>query len=256
MSQRSGFSSQSAGPDMAQFHKISVGGGGVGGVGGGGGGFYREDVRMGNYQGAIRQQSQMDQEPLSMHAMGQHTMQVNPWMAEGSDAGSMVSDRDATFSRQYTQSAMNGYTSQMRQGGGTMSFPAPMHRSLSGTLSRGGGMTGGEMEMVQQHSFKGPAHRTISRIANRNRTSMGSMSGTMQRQMSSGGSSYGGGMDRVDRGFIVPGVASGNQGSLIMQRKGTLPRAMSVKSMQSVGRGMDIYNEQMEMGASMGNLSG
>lgn len=256
MSQRSGFSSQSAGPDMAQFHKISVGGGGVGGVGGGGGGFYREDVRMGNYQGAIRQQSQMDQESLSMHAMGQHTMPVNPWMAEGSDAGSLVSDRDATFSRQYTQSAMNGYTSQMRQGGGTMSFPAPMHRSLSGTLSRGGGMTGGEMEMVQQHSFKGPAHRTISRIANRNRTSMGSMSGTMQRPMSSGGSSYGGGMDRVDRGFIVPGVASGNQGNLIMQRRGTLPRAMSVKSMQSVGRGMDIYNEQMEMGASMGNLSG
>lgn len=254
MSQRSGFSCQSAGPDMAQFHKISVGGGGVGGGGGGGGGFYREDVRMGTYQGAIRQQSQMDQEPLSMHAMGQHTMQVNPWMVDGSDAGSLISDRDATFSRQYTQGAMNGYTSQVRQGGGTMSLPLPMRRSLSGTLSRGGGMTGGEVEIVQQHSFKGPAHRKISSLASRNRMSMGSMSGTMQRHTSSG-STFGGGMDAVDRGFITS-VASGNPGNPLMQRQGTLSRAMSVKSMQSVGRGMDIYGRQVEMGASMGNLSG
>uniref|UniRef100_A0A3Q3FTN0 Plakophilin 3a n=1 Tax=Labrus bergylta TaxID=56723 RepID=A0A3Q3FTN0_9LABR len=145
-----------------------------------------------------------------------HTAQVNPWMVDNSDAGSLMSDRDATFNRQYTQSVSNGYSSQMRQGGGPMTFQAPMPRSLSGTLSRGGGMAGCEAEIVQQHSFKGPAHRTISRITNRNRL-------------------IGGGGDR---------------------RQGTLSRTMSIRSMQSVGRGMDIYGGQMEMGASMGNLSG
>lgn len=232
IAQRSGFSCQSAGPDMAQFHRISVGGGGIG-VGGGGGGcsssFYREDMRMGGYQGGARPQSTME-----------------PWMVDGSDAVSMVSDRDATFGHQYAQSH-NGFSSQMRQGGGTMTFPGPMRRSLSGTLSRSGGMTGGEVEMAQQHSYKGPAHRTISRITNRNRMSMGSM------QMSSGGSTYGGGVDRVDRGFIASGVSSGSQGNL-MQR--TLPRTMSIKSMQSVGKGMDIFGGQTELGVSMGNLSG
>ncbi|XP_036964181.1 plakophilin-3a [Acanthopagrus latus] len=254
--QRSGFSCRSAGPEMAQFHKISVGGGGMGGGGGGGSGIYREDIRLGGYQGGMRQQSRIETEPLSMSAVRQHTMQANPWMMDSSDAGSMISDRDATYAHQYAQSAVNGYTSQVSQGGGSMNFPAPMRRSLSGTLSRGGGMTGGEVEMVQQqHSFKGPAHRTISRITNRNRMSMGSMSGgTMSggTMISSSGSMYGGGMDKVDRGFVT-GVASASQGNL-MQRQGTLSRAMSVKSMQSVGRGMDIFNGQME--GSMGNLSG
>lgn len=207
---------------------------------------------MGGYQGTMRQQSQMDPETLSMHVMRQQMPQVNSWMVDGSDAASIVSDRDATFSRQYNQSAVNGYGTQIRQGGGSMTYSAPMHRSLSSTLSRGGGMAGGEAEFVQQHSFKGPAHRTISRITNRNRMSMGSMSGTMQ-QVSSGGSIYGAGMDRVDRGFTTGGVSSASQGNL---RAGTLSRAMSVKSIQSVGRGMDIYSQQMEMGASMSNLNG
>ncbi|XP_034735967.1 plakophilin-3a isoform X2 [Etheostoma cragini] len=254
ISQRSGFSGHSVGPDLAQMHRISVGGGGGGGgvVGGGGGGFYHEDIRMGNYQGIARQPSRIDPETLSLHAVRQHTAQATPWMVDGSDAGSMISERDATLSRQYAQSVNNGYTSQVRQGGGTMTFTSPMRRSLSGTLSRGGGMAVGEAEVIQQPSFKGPAHRTINRITNRNRMSVGSMSG---QQISSGGSTYGGGGDRVDRGFITSGVSSASQGNL-MQRQGTMSRAMSVKSMQSVGRGMDIYSGQMEMGASMGNLSG
>lgn len=204
---------------------------------------------MGGYQGTMRQQSQMDPEILSMHSMRQQMAPVYPW-TDNSDAVSMVSDRDATFNRPYSQSVVNGYAGQVRQGGGSMTYSHPMRRSLSGTLSRGGGMAGGEVEMAQQHSFKGPAHRTISRITNRNRMSMGSMSGTMQ-QISSGGSMYGGGMDRVD-GFITGGVSSGSQANLM--RPGTLSRAMSVKSMQSVGKGVDIYNQQMELG--MGNLNG
>ncbi|XP_071352922.1 plakophilin-3a isoform X2 [Trachinotus anak] len=246
VSQKSGFTCQSAAPDLAQFQRISVGGGGTGGIVSGGG-CYREDMRMSNYQGA-RQQSRMDADTLSMHSMRmQAQVPVNPWMADGSDAGSMVSDREATYSRQYAQSTLNGYTTQMKQGGGTMSFTQPMHRSLSGTLSRGGGMAGGEMEVVQQHSFRGPAHRTISRITNRNnRMSMGSMSGGI----------YGRGGDTLDRGFIASGVSSASQGNLVMQRPGTLSRAMSIKSMHSVGKGMDIFGGQHEMGVSMGNLSG
>ncbi|XP_060891534.1 plakophilin-3a isoform X2 [Labrus mixtus] len=254
ISQRtSGFSAQSAGPDLAQMTRISMGGAGAGFRGGGAAGYYQEDIRMGGYQGNVRPRSHVDPETLSMHAVRAHTAQVNPWMIDNSDAGSLMSDRDATFNRQYTQSVNNGYSSQVRQGGGPMTFQGTLPRSLSGTLSRGGGMTGGETEIVQQHSFKGPAHRTISRITNRNRSNMGSVSGTMQQF--SGGSFIGGGGDRVDRGFIASGVSSGSQGNL-MQRQGTLSRTMSVRSMQSVGRGMDIFGGQLEMGASMGNLSG
>ncbi|XP_026166836.1 plakophilin-3a isoform X2 [Mastacembelus armatus] len=257
VSQRSGFSCQSAAPDM--IHRISVGGGGAGGGfvggGGGGGGFYREDMRVGSYQGTARVQNRMDPEALAVHTMRQQAVQVNPWMVDNSDAGSLVSDRDATYNHQYAQSAVNGY-SQVRQGAGTMTFPPVMRRSLSSTLSRGGGMNVGETEIVQQHSFKGPAHRTISRIANRNRMSMGSMSGTLQHPMSSSGSAYGVGGDRVDGGFITSGISSNSQGNMFAQRQGTLSRAMSVKSMQSVGKGMDVFSGQMEMGASMGNLSG
>ncbi|XP_008287919.1 plakophilin-3a isoform X2 [Stegastes partitus] len=246
VSQRSGFSAQSAGAELAQYPRMSMGGAVA--SGGGGGGFYQEDIHMGNYQGSMRTQSRMEPETFSVHSMRQQTAQVNPWIVDGSDAASMVSDRDAGFSRQYAHSVANGYSTQVRQGN-TMTFQSPMRRSLSGTLSRGGGMPMGGMEVVQQQSFKGPAHRTINRITNRNRMSMGSMSGTMQTpQMSSSGSTYGG-----DRGFIV---SSGSQGNLLMQRPGTLSRAMSIKSMHSVGRGMDIYDGQMEMGASMGNLSG
>lgn len=253
MSQRSGFSVQSAGPDLAQYHKISNGGGVGGGGGGGGGGsgmFYRESMRMGHYQGSMRHPSQMEHEPAPMPAVGQ----FNPWVVDGSDAGSMVSDRDAVFHHQFSQSTANGYNSSMRQGGAAAAAAFPMRRSLSGTLSRTAGLGGGEAEIIQQASFKGPAHRTISRIANRNRVSMGSVSGTMQRQMSSG-SAYALGGDRVDGGFIASGLAAGAQGSLTMQRQGTLSRALSVKSMHSVGRGMDIYGP-METGASMSNLNG
>ncbi|XP_023149119.2 plakophilin-3a isoform X2 [Amphiprion ocellaris] len=251
VSQRTGFSAQSAGAELSQYPRMSM----VGGVAGGGicgGAYYQEDMRMSNYQGSMRTQSRMEPETFSVQSMRQQTAQVNPWMLDGSDAASMVSDRDAGFSRQYAHSAVNGYTSQVRQGN-TMTFQSPMRRSLSGTLSRGGGMSMGGTEIVQQQSFKGPAHRTISRITNRNRMSMGSMSGTMQQPaMSSSGSTYGGG-GGGGGGFIV---SSGSQGNLVMQRPGTLSRAMSIKSMHSVGRGMDIFDGQLEMGASMGNLSG
>uniref|UniRef100_A0A3Q0RRL5 Plakophilin 3a n=1 Tax=Amphilophus citrinellus TaxID=61819 RepID=A0A3Q0RRL5_AMPCI len=185
-----GFSTRSAAPDLADFQRMSIRSGGAGHGVGGGGGFYQEEIRMGGYQGSIRQP------------------RVDPGIISSHSIPVLVSERDATFGHQYAQSAVNGYTSQVRQGGGNSAFQSTMRRSLSGTLSRGGGMSGGVTEIVQQPSFKGPAHRTISRITNRG------------------------------------------------DRQGTMSRAMSVKSMHSVGRGMDIYEGQMDLGASMGNLSG
>jgi len=278
--QTGGYSSRSA-VDLGQFHKMSIGGGGGGGgggvIGGGGGGammYQQGEVMMGGggggYQGAVRQyQQQMsmssmgrgDPETISLHSMRVQPGPVNSWLADGSDACSMVSDRDATVSRQYSQTMSNGYSGgQMRQGGSmgyqtAATMPMPMRRSLSSTLSRGAMMGGGEAEIVHQSAFKGPAFRTISRINNRNRMSMGSVSGghTLQHQMSSG-SSYGGGV--ADKGFILGGMTTGSQGNLMtMQRPGTLSRAMSVKSMHSVGKGMDVY-DGMDIRGSLGNLSG
>ncbi|CAB1423424.1 unnamed protein product [Pleuronectes platessa] len=146
VSQRSGFSARSSGPDLAQFHRISIGGGGAGaggGGGGGGGGFYREDMRMGSYQGNTNTQPRMDSETLSMHTMRQQPQPMYPWMVDASDAGSLVSDRDAIYNHQYSQGTVNGYSSQKRQGGGGLAYAPSMQRSLSGTLSRVGGMAGG-----------------------------------------------------------------------------------------------------------------
>lgn len=246
ISHRTEFSSRSAAPNVAQFQRMSVGVGG-----GGGGGFYREDMRTGGFQGSIRQ-NRMDHDAMSLHSLRTGPA-MNAWVPDNSDAGSMVSDRDATFGRQYTQSAMNGYSTQIKQGGGTMSYQTEvqtpelttMRRSLSGTLARGASMIGGGgggTEMIhQQQSFRGPAHRTISRIANRNRSSVGSMYGT---QMTSSAGNLGAGGDLVDRGgFVMSTLGSGSQGNLL-QRQGTMTRSMSIRSMQSVGKGMDIYGQE------------
>lgn len=279
-----GYSSRSA-VDLGQFHKMSMAGAGGGGgfICGSGDGamiYQQGEVMMGGggggYQGAVRQQQHQQQ--MSMSSMGRgdpetislHSMRVQPglvksWLGDGSDAGSMVSDRDATVSRQYSQTMSNGYSGggQMRQGGSVgyqvaCTLPAPMRRSLSSTLSRGAMMGGGEAEIVQQPSFKGPAFRTISRINNnRNRMSMGSVSGgqTLQQQQMSGGvCTYGGGV--ADKGFILGQMTTGSQGNLMtMQRPGTLSRAMSMKSMHSVGKGMDVY-DGIDSRGSLGNLSG
>uniref|UniRef100_A0A672NYT4 Plakophilin 3 n=1 Tax=Sinocyclocheilus grahami TaxID=75366 RepID=A0A672NYT4_SINGR len=76
-------------------------------------------------------------------------------------------------------------------------------RTLSGTLAREGYNTGWrEAELANQYSFKGPSHRTISRINNR------------QVQHIMGAGHY----------------------------QGTMKRAGSVHSMKSVGRGVDVYD--------------
>ncbi|XP_038872959.1 plakophilin-3a [Salvelinus namaycush] len=282
-----GFSSHSA-VDLGGGQRVTMGGGGRGG---GGGGYQVGGVSRGGGGGNMRGQQMssvirtMSRGPdpeISLRAMRLQNLPAQPspvaaWVAaDVSDGCSLASDRDATFSRQqsvYSTVSGGAYSSgtQMRQAGGGGSM-VPMRRSLSGTLAQGGGgeMMGGEemMTVQQQHSFKGPAFRTISRINNRNnRMSMGSMSGASTFPPP-GGSMSGastfpppGGYSSVDGGggFVMGQVSSGSQGNMMMmrqQRQTSLPRTMSVKSIHSVGKGMDIYDEQVDMTGSMGNLSG
>uniref|UniRef100_A0A8C1ELN7 Plakophilin 3a n=1 Tax=Cyprinus carpio carpio TaxID=630221 RepID=A0A8C1ELN7_CYPCA len=157
----------------------------------------------------------------------------------GSSDGSLVSERDATYMQQASMQGMsNGYTTNTyprqsvystcrvngfesgQQQVGSMTLPV-MKRSLSGTLATGGGGGGMEQEVyIKQQSFKGPAHRTISRINNRQTSRASNMSSSM----------YG------SAGF------SGSQGNLAMMQQGRLSRAGSVRSMHSVGRGKDVLN--------------
>uniref|UniRef100_A0A673HVX6 Plakophilin-3-like n=1 Tax=Sinocyclocheilus rhinocerous TaxID=307959 RepID=A0A673HVX6_9TELE len=153
--------------------------------------------------------------------------------------GSLVSERDATYTQQaslqnmsngyaantyprqsvYSTSRVNGLESGQQQVS-SMTLPAMKH-SLSGTLATGGGGGGMEQEVyVRQQSFKGPAHRTISRINNRQTSRTSNMPSGM----------YG------TAGF------SGSQSNLAMMQQGRLSRAGSVRSVHSVGRGKDVLN--------------
>ncbi|XP_016414785.1 plakophilin-3-like isoform X2 [Sinocyclocheilus rhinocerous] len=272
----SGYSSRSA-IDFGPRTKVSYTGGGGGG--GGGGAYYQEEFGNGGYQGGgfqvsgyqsgggqvpQQQVSAMtrsfsriggDPEALSMHSMHLASVPrqvVSSWVAQDDSDGSLVSERDATYTQQasmqsmsngyaantyprqsmYSTSRMNGFESGQQQVS-SMTLPA-MKCSLSGTLGTGGGGGGMEQEVyVSRQSFKGPAYRTISRINNRQTTRGSNMSSGM----------YG------------SAGLSGSQSNLAMMPQGRLSRAGSVRSVHSVGRGKDVF-DGMDMTGSMGNLSG
>ncbi|XP_052452860.1 plakophilin-3 isoform X2 [Carassius gibelio] len=196
-----------------------------------------------------------DQDTQSVHSMRVASIPrhvASSWAAQDDSDGSLVSERDATYIQQasmqnmsngyvantyprqsvYSTSRVNGFESGQQQVS-SMTLPA-MKRSLSGTLATGGGGGGMEQEVyVKSTSFKGPAHRTISRINN--------------RQTSRGAS--------ISSGMYGSAGFSGSQGNLAMMQQGRLSRAGSVRSMHSVGRGKDVF-DGMDMAGSMGNLSG
>ncbi|XP_059367201.1 plakophilin-3-like isoform X2 [Carassius carassius] len=102
-------------------------------------------------------------------------------------------------------------------------------RTLSGTLAREGFNAGWrEAELANQYTFKGPSHRTISRINNRQvpqqqqqqQQQRQSSSSVQCQQMSTGGTSM---------------KAAGHY-------QGTMKRAGSVHSIKSVGGGVDVYD--------------
>ena len=99
--------------------------------------------------------------------------------------------------------------------------PPTMQRSLSGTLARGGVAAAGwrEEEQSYQHSFKGPSHRTISRITNRG----------VGGGVGGGGGVLGGAVQQVSLGV---GSVSGT----------SMRRAPSLRSVRSVGRGVDLQD--------------
>ncbi|XP_017559028.1 plakophilin-3 isoform X1 [Pygocentrus nattereri] len=118
-----------------------------------------------------------------------------------------------------TQEGMASTDHHSYYGHSTLPSASPMIRSLSGTLAREGINRGREVELAQQYSFKGPAHRTITRMNNRQLQHQRLNNSSMQwQQVSSGGSSA---------------MAGGHYQS-------TMRRAGSMHSLKSVGRGVDV----------------
>ncbi|XP_051978873.1 plakophilin-3a isoform X2 [Xyrauchen texanus] len=232
------------------------------------GGYQSGGYQSGGYQvGADQQQVNAmtrsfsriggDQDTMSVHSMRVSSIPrqaISSWVGQDDSDGSLVSERDATYVQQaptrnmsngyttstyprqsvYSLSRMNGYDSEQQQQVSSMTLPS-MRSSLSGTLMTNGG-SGMEQEVyTRSQSFKGPAHRTISRINNRQQSRVCTVSP----------STYG----------SAGGAYGGSQSNLAMMQQGRLSRAGSVRSMHSVGRGKDVF-DGMDMSGSMGNLSG
>lgn len=118
--------------------------------------------------------------------------------------------------------------------------PGTLRRSLSGTLAQDRGYWQ-EAEVPCQYTYKGPSHRTISRIANR------------QQHYQQMGSSFGQeGWVGTGRAVPTPGDGWGAQwqqhvsrASHVMgtgQYQAPIHRAASVRSVRSVGKGVDILD--------------
>lgn len=267
MSTRSGGYSSHSAVDFSPKIQMSQGGGAglrynnedsilMGGGGYQGGNSQRQQITT--LTRSMSRQSGPDPEVASLRSLriqslSQQPTPVGMWMTQDGSEGSLVSDHDATYMRQDSgfgmsngyastyprqpmySAASNGFSSGAVQT--SMTLPS-MRRSLSGTLARSGGGVM-EEEAYARQSFKGPAQRTISRIAqNKNRGSV------------YGGSVQGGG---GGGGFIIGGGSS--QSNLAMVQQGRLSRAASMRSVISVGKGKDVF-DNMDMAGSMGNLSG
>ncbi|XP_074523121.1 plakophilin-3-like isoform X2 [Halichoeres trimaculatus] len=115
----------------------------------------------------------------------------------------------------------------------TANSPGPLKRCLSGTLAR--------EEIPHQYIYKGPSHRTISRITNRQQHC---------QQQSSGHEGW------VGTGRRVPTVGdcwgtqwqqhvSRNEHALETgQYQASLHRAASLRSVKSVGKGLDVLDRE------------
>ncbi|XP_030650153.1 plakophilin-3 isoform X2 [Chanos chanos] len=204
-----GFSSRSA-VEVGSQRKISL----ATTVAGGHPHHFYDDTHLGGYYtGQSKAGSRIEQEKTSV---GLHTVPQQP-----SPVGSWVAREGMTAERSFYS-------------GGSLPNPAPMRRTLSGTLARDGSGRGWrEAELTHHYAFKGPSHRTISRINNRQlqqqqyhhyqqqqqqQQQQRANSSMQWQQVSSGGSSvFGGGP------YQAP-----------------MRRASSVRSLRSVGKGVDV----------------
>ncbi|KAM3625074.1 uncharacterized protein V6R79_006504 [Siganus canaliculatus] len=129
------------------------------------------------------------------------------------------------------------------------SLPGPplgtLRRSLSGTLAQDRGFWQEEPSHQQQYTYKGPSHRTISRITNRQQHFH-----QQQQQQSAGFGQEG--WAGTARGVPMAGDGWGTQWQQHVSRsnhvlgsgqyQSSLPRASSLHSVRSVGKGMDVLD--------------
>lgn len=135
-------------------------------------------------------------------------------------------------------------TSSGRLENPSLTLPAPppgtLRRSLSGILAQEKGYWQ-EEEHPQQYTYKGPSHRTISRITNRQQHYQ------QQQQSSSLGQE---GWVGNGRGIPTGGDTWGTQWHHQQQQQqqhvsrssGTMHRAASLRSLRSVGKGVDVFD--------------
>lgn len=119
-----------------------------------------------------------------------------------------------------TQEGMTSSEQRSYYGHSPLPSVSPMRHGLSGTLVQDSiGRGWKEAELAQQYSSKGPAHRTLMRMNNRQMQQQRMGNSTIQwQQASAGGSTM---------------MAGGQYSS-------TIKRAGSVHSLKSVGRGVDV----------------
>ncbi|KAK2819829.1 hypothetical protein Q7C36_021475 [Tachysurus vachellii] len=145
---------------------------------------------------------------------GHHIGQVNPVEQE------VMQGQPSPSGNWVTQEGMTSSEHRSYYGHSPLPSVSPMRRSLSGTLvhdTPGRGWK--EAELAHQYSSKGPAHRTLMRMNNRQTQQQRMGSNTIQwQQASAGGSTM---------------MAGG-------QYPGMIRRTGSVHSLKSVGRGMDV----------------
>lgn len=118
--------------------------------------------------------------------------------------------------------------------------PGTLRRSLSGTLAQDRRFWQ-EEELPYQYTYKGPSHRTISRIANRQQHYQQQSTGFGQE-----------GWVGTSRGVPMAGDGWGTQwqqhvsrGNHVMgtgQYQASLQRAASLRSLRSVGKGVDVLD--------------
>ena len=119
--------------------------------------------------------------------------------------------------------------------------PGTLRRSLSGTLAQDRGLFQQEAELPSQYTYKGPSHRTISRITNRQQHSQ-------QQGAAFGQEGWGG----TGRGVPTAGDGWGTQWQQHVSRANhvsgnglylaPIRRTASTHSVRSVGRGVDILD--------------
>ncbi|XP_063045592.1 plakophilin-3 [Engraulis encrasicolus] len=173
--------------------------------------------------------NRVEQDGLTLGVGGSLPRQPSPVPSWGGrDGGGGSSERYAYH-----------YSSSGGTGAGTLPNPAPMRRTLSGTLARGGGVgvgVGGwrEPELIHQYSFKGPAQRTLSRFSNYRQQQHQHQHQHQHQQH----------QQQLNRGTMQYQhmTSGGGGGASVVGGQSSVRRAGSLHSLRSVGKGGDILD--------------